>query len=327
MLRCIQRPETDPYYNLAAEEYLLKSATTDSFMIWRNEPSVIIGKHQNASREINHSFIKSEKLPVIRRISGGGTVYHDPGNINYSFIYTDRKENLVDFRHFTKPVIQFLQELGLDAVFEGKNNICADGFKISGNSAHILKNKVLHHGTLLYNTNINAMEMAVAGHEEYYEDKSARSVRSKVANISDFLTTKISEEEFIGHFQQFIFKYFPGSYTDELNSIEKKSILKLAEEKYRSIEWNYGHSPEYKFVDRWRTAEGYVSVLLNVKNGRIIKAELSGPGKYSSFLTTIEDLLTGGFHEEKSISGRLKKINFASGDEILLMNEIVIHLF
>ena len=140
MLRFIQRPETDPYYNLAAEEYLLKSATIDTFMTWCNEPSVIIGKHQNTLKEINLSYIESNNLPVIRRITGGGTVYHDPGNINFSFIFINRKDNPVDFREFTRPVISFLKELGLYASFEGKNNITVDGLKVSGNSAHIFKN-------------------------------------------------------------------------------------------------------------------------------------------------------------------------------------------
>jgi lipoate-protein ligase A len=296
-------------------------------MIWRNEPSVIIGKHQNTNREINHSFAESRDLPVIRRITGGGTVYQDMGNINFSFIYIDRIENMVDFRHFTKPVIHFLQGLGLNAAFEGKSNICADGLKVSGNSAHILKNKVLHHGTLLFNTDLDALEKAVDGREECYKDKSVRSVRSKVTNISNLLSLKISEEEFINLFQKFIFNYFSGSFMNELNPIEKKSISKLVEEKYKNINWNYGYSPEYMFVEEWKTLEGDFSVSLNVKNGLIINAEITGPENNSSFLKTVKDELTGRFHERKSISERLKKINFASENEVCLMNEIILHLF
>jgi lipoate-protein ligase A len=183
MLRCIQRTETDPYYNIAAEEYLLKTATTDTFMIWRNEPSVVVGKHQNALREINHDYIQSLNLPVIRRISGGGTVYHDPGNINFSFIYTGRKDNLVDFRHFTEPVIRFLQNSGLNAGFEGKNNIMVNGLKVSGNSAHIFRQKVLHHGTLLFNTDLDKLEKAISGGEKRFTDKAVRSVHAEVTNF------------------------------------------------------------------------------------------------------------------------------------------------
>lgn len=327
MLRCLQRLETDPYFNIAAEEYLLKAATADTFMIWRNKPSVIIGKHQNTSREINHPFIESRNLPVIRRITGGGTVYHDLGNINFSFIYTDRKENLVDFRYFTKPVILFLQKLGLDAGFEGKNNITVDGIKVSGNSAHIYKNKVLHHGTLLFNTDLVALEKAIADREEHYKDKSVRSIRSSVTNISDLLTIKISEEEFIYLFQKFIFSYFPGAFMDGLNSVENESISRLVEEKYKKYEWNFGYSPEYKYDKSWKTREGGFSISLVVKDGLILTAEIASPEINSLFLRTIADLLIGSLHEKKSVSERLKNLTFANENEVRIMNQIIRHLF
>jgi len=327
MLRCIQRFETDPYYNLAAEEYLLKTATSDTFMIWRNEPSVIIGKHQNTSREINHPFIESINLPVIRRITGGGTVYHDLGNINFSFIYTDRKGNLVDFRFFTKPVILFLQELGLDASFEGKNNITVNRLKVSGNSAHIFRNKVLHHGTLLFNTDLEVLEQAIAGHEECYKDKSVRSVRAEVTNIYHLLENKPSIEEFIGLFQTFIFNYFPGAFRDELNNKENESILRLAEEKYKKHEWNFGYSPEYKYDEEWATQDGKFSISLFIKQGLMLKVEISGPEASSVFLNALANQLTGTLHEKKSVSERLKKLTFANENEEKVLNQIIQHLF
>ncbi len=327
MLRCIQRSETDPYYNLAAEEYLLKTAIADTFMIWRNEPSVIIGKHQNASREINHSFIETHNLPVIRRISGGGAVYHDLGNINFSFIYIDRKENLIDFRHFTKPIILFLRESGLNAAFEGKNNIKVDGVKVSGNSAHIYKNKVLHHGTLLYSTDLEALSQAVKGNEDHYKDKSVRSVRAEVANISALLKEKPSVEEFTGLFRSFIFNYYPGTFNDKLNSIEKESITKLVEEKYKNHKWNFGYSPEYKFEEGWRTKDGEFSITLCVKEGLIREALITGPEANTLFLKALAVNLTGVFHEKKSVSERLKKLIFANKVEEQLVNQIIQHLF
>jgi len=327
MLRFIQRSETDPYYNLAAEEYLLKTAIADTFMIWRNEPSVIIGKHQNTSREINHHFVESRKLPVIRRITGGGTVYHDLGNINFSFIYTDRKENLVDFRFFTKPVILFLQRLGLNAGFEGKNNIIADGLKVSGNSAHIFRNKVLHHGTLLFNSDLDTLEKAIAGREEHYKDKSVRSIRSSVTNISDLLTVKISEEEFIDSLRSFILDYYPGSFSDELNSKENDSISRLVEDKYKKHEWNFGYSPEYKYDEEWATQDGKFSISLFINQGLMLKVEISGPEASSVFLNALANQLTGTLHEKKSVSERLKKLTFANENEEKVLNQIIQHLF
>jgi lipoate---protein ligase len=327
MLRCIHRSETDPYYNLAAEEYLLKTADADTFMTWRNEPSVIIGKHQNASREINQSFIESHKLPVIRRISGGGTVYHDPGNLNFSFIYTNRKENLVDFRYFTKPIILFLQDLGLNAVFEAKNNITVDGLKVSGNSAHIYKNKVLYHGTLLFSADLDVLNQAVKGSEDHYNDKSVRSVRATVTNISGLLKKKHSVEEFTGLFQSFICNYYNGSFNDDLNTIEKEFITKLAEEKYKKYDWNFGYSPDYRFEKGWKAEEGNFSVSLVVQEGIIRKAVITGPEAGSSVLKALAGNLTGVFHEKKSVSERLKKVTFASENEELFVNQIIEHLF
>ena len=327
MLRCIQRSETDPYYNLAAEEYLLKTAAVNTFMTWRNEPSVIIGKHQNTSREINHSFIATHNLPVIRRITGGGTVYHDYGNINYSFIYTDRKENLVDFRFFTEPVILFLKSFGLHAAFEGKNNITVSGIKVSGNSAHIHKQKVLHHGTLLFSTDLDMLENAIAGHEKLYNDKAVSSIRSKVHNISKLVDADISVNKFIILFQSFIFNHFAGAYNDQLNEVEIASIKILAEEKYRTKEWNYRYSPGYEFNTEWEMQDGKYSISLEVKQGLIMKAELTGPQNKSLFLDKLATQMTGVLHEKNSIGESMKKLTFANKNEGQVMNQIIRHLF
>jgi len=327
MLRCIQRSETDPYYNLAAEEYLLKTAIVNTFMIWRNEPSVVIGKHQNTSREINHPFVESHNLPVIRRITGGGTVYHDLGNINFSFIYTDRKDNLVDFRYFTKPVILFLQESGINAAFEGKNNITADGLKVSGNSANIYRNKVLHHGTLLYNTDLETLSQAVKGREEHYHDKSVKSVRAEVANISALLKDKPSVEAFVSLFQSFVSNYYTGSFPDEIKGNENETIAKLVIDKYKKQEWNFGYSPEYKYNDEWATQDGKFSISLSVREGLILKAEFTGPRGNSLFLNTIANQISGVFHEKKSLSERLKMLTFATEYEEQILNQILQHLF
>jgi lipoate---protein ligase len=327
MLRCIQRSETDPYYNLAAEEYLLKTATTDTFMTWRDEPSVIVGKHQVTSKEINQDFIESSQLPVIRRISGGGSVYHDLGNVNFSFIYTDRKDNLVDFKQFTKPIILFLKEFGLNANFEEKNNVTVDGLKVSGNSAHVFKNKVLHHGTLLFNSDLGALNKAVRGNEKNYKDKSVSSVPAKVANISSLIKVKLSGDEFLDSMNSFIFKHFPGSYHDRLNDIEIISITKLAEDKYHKIEWNYGYSPDYNYDAEWEMQDGKFKVSLLVSKGQIREAELSGPGNVSELLKRTSNELIGVFHEKKSVSERMKKITFANWVEGQILNEINEHLF
>jgi lipoate---protein ligase len=327
MLRCIQRLETDPYYNMAAEEYLLKAAVTDTFMTWRDEPGVIVGKHQVTSKEINHDFVESRQLPVIRRITGGGAVYHDPGNINFSFIYTERKDNLIDFRHFTEPIIVFLDELGLNAAFEENNNVTVDGLKISGNSAHIFKNKVLHHGTLLFDTDLAALHHSIDGHRKNYKDKAVNSVPANVANISSLTRVKLSGDEFIDSLNSFIFKHFTGSYLDKLNDIEIKSITKLVEDKYKKIEWNYGYSPDYNYDTEWEGQNGKFSISLSVNKGLIRKADIHGPDRFSLFLKPLSDQLIGLFHEMRSVTERLKNVTFANEAERQMGNQIIQHLF
>jgi lipoate-protein ligase A len=327
MLRSIQRKETDPYFNLAAEEYLLRNAAENTFMTWCNGPSVVVGKHQNTFREINHSFVEANKMPVIRRITGGGTVYHDPGNLNFSFIYTDRKENLVDFREFTRPVILFLQSLGLDASFEGKNNITVSSLKVSGNSAHIFKNKVLHHGTLLFNTDLEMLARAIDSHEHLYEDKAVKSIRAKVSNIKDLLKKDISIEDFTGLFHAFILNYFKDYYADYLHPEEIDAIRKLADDKYKAYKWNYGYSPGFEYNATWKTAEDQFSIKLFVNEGIINTVEIKGPERDHGLLQNIQDAIAGGLYERKLILEKLKKLTFADENHKEIVNQIVDHLF
>jgi lipoate-protein ligase A len=327
MLRCIQRIQTDPYFNLAAEEYLLKTASVDTFMIWRNEPCVVIGKHQNASREINHLFIEENSIPVIRRISGGGAVFHDPGNINFSFIYTNRKENLIDFVEFTRPVIGFLKNSGLDAHFEGKNNIVVNDLKVSGNSAHIFKDKVLYHGTLLFDSDLGMLGQAIKSHEGNYDDKAVRSVRAKVANISGLLAENYSVDEFSGLYRDFIFQNFNDAFEDELHNIEIREIEKLAREKYRSYRWNFGYSPDYKFHEKWNFGNNEFSVFLEVKAGIIQQAEITGPGESLFLLTQFSLALKGCLHEKNAIH-EISRLSLSSDkSESHILNQIADHLF
>jgi lipoate-protein ligase A len=294
-------------------------------MTWQNDASVIVGKHQNALKEIDSSFIERHNLPVIRRITGGGTVYHDPGNINFSFIFTDRKENLIDFKEFTRPIILFLQSLGLNAAFEGKNNITVDGLKVSGNSAHLYKNKVLYHGTLLFNSDIDMLDKAISGKEDLYEDKAVRSVRARVANISDLLKEKISIEKFIDLFINFILNHFDQVVEENLNDEEDQAIRKLAEEKYRSHRWNFGYSPDYEFNKKWVYNNDEYSVRLVVKGGIIEKAEFSGPEEYSEILRKTEDHLQFIYHEKSTVTKKFKILPEDYQSELL--NHLVNHLF
>jgi len=189
------RPFTDPHLNIAAEEYFVKKATEDMCMIWINEQSVIIGKHQNAFAEINYPYVRKNQIPIIRRISGGGAVYHDTGNVNFTFIQKTDKANQVDFGRFTSIIVKFIQSLGIDVNTNKRNSLFAGNLKFSGHAEHIFHDTVLHHGTILFNTNLDILQNCLTP-EKQYQGKAMASVRSDVGNIAPLLSQNINIHQF-----------------------------------------------------------------------------------------------------------------------------------
>ena len=191
----INNSSTDPYFNIALEEYLLKHTSEDIFMLYTDSPSVIVGKHQNTLAEVNIRYAIEHNIHVVRRISGGGTVYHDPGNLNFCFIVNGKEGHLVDFKKFTNPIIEVFNKLGLQVNLEGKNDLRIDGLKISGNAEHVFKNRVLHHGTLLVSTDLQHLSFILKVEVGKYTDNAVKSIRSKVSNINSFLKIPITVDE------------------------------------------------------------------------------------------------------------------------------------
>lgn len=241
----INRKSTNPYFNIAAEEFLIKTLEEPCFMLWQNTSSIIVGKHQNPWREVNMAFLLANNIPVIRRISGGGTVYQDLGNLNYSFIDMGETESLVNFPKYSRPILDLLQKLKVDAQLEGKSDLKIDGKKFSGNASHVYKNKILHHGTLLFNSDLNLLNESIKIGKTYITDKAVSSNRSEVTNISDHLTEPISLLDFKKKLLQHIEMIFPEAKIISLTVDQELQIEKLANDKYKSWEWNYGYSPKY----------------------------------------------------------------------------------
>jgi len=306
---CIQRQQTDPYFNLAAEEYVLKSITDDIFMLWRNGPSIIAGKHQNTLAEINLDFVEKNSIPVVRRISGGGTVFHDLGNLNFTFIRNGEHEKLVNFRQFTEPIIEVLQSLGLDAKFEGRNDITIFGKKISGNAEHVYKNRVLHHGTLLFSSQLTDLSNALKVNPDKFQDKAVKSVRSRVTNISEHLTQQMSVVEFQALIQDHISKKYPDTKLIEFSDDDIRAINRLAEEKYKTWEWNFGYSPKYTFRKMIKAEGGSIEVLLDVDSGMIRQAKIYGDYFGVRDTSEIEYLLLNEPHQPGRIREVLSNIN------------------
>ena len=273
---CINQTNSDPYFNLAAEEYFLKNFHEDFFMLWRSKPSVVVGKHQNALAEINHEFVQKNQIPVARRLSGGGTVFHDAGNVNFTFIRNVEKISEVNFKVFTVPVVEALKKLGVETYTTGRNDLQIGGKKISGNAEHVHKNRVLHHGTLLFNSRLDSLKGALKVDLSKFEDKAVQSNRSEVTNIANHLKMPISVEEFTNFLFGEISKNYIEFQVYELTQDDLETIEKLSVEKYQTWDWIFGYSPRYRFKNNLKTENGEIQISLLVEKGLLAEVLVSG---------------------------------------------------
>jgi len=279
---CILRDETDPYFNIAAEEYILRNFTEDVFMIWISRESLVMGKHQNPFEEIDGSVFLEGKLPVIRRISGGGTVYHDPGNINFTFVFNGEAGKLVDYPRFLNPVTCALKNMGIEACRGPRNEIISKGFKISGNAQHVYKNRVLHHGTLLYSSHleiINTLLNPVNG----IQSKALKSVPGNVGNIADLFNVTVPVDRFKTELFHHVMGQFPNAEIYSFNENDRNHIRDLVQKKYKTWEWNFGYTTDFKVKKRLIHDEYLADLELFVSRGIIISVSLSGDALSDKF--------------------------------------------
>jgi lipoate-protein ligase A len=272
---CIHLKNIDPYFCLAAEEYLLKNFTDNILMLWQSENAVVVGKHQNAAAEINHRFVHEHNIAVCRRISGGGTVFHDAGNVNFTYIRNVKSPAEISFQQFTAPVVEALAKLGITATTSGRNDLLINGLKVSGNAEHIYKNRVLHHGTLLFNSDLEKLGQAIKVTPGKYEGKAVQSNRSPVANISQFLQAPMTKEEFMS-FLLDVQLETPENKMYFFSENDISASETLATEKFRTWEWNFGYSPKYTFRNEVEIDGKKLSVRLVVEKGVIVEAEVGG---------------------------------------------------
>ncbi|AIS51450.1 lipoate-protein ligase LplJ [Thermoanaerobacter kivui] len=305
----IYNKNTNPYFNLAAEEYILKEFKDECFMLWRNGPSIIVGKNQNTLAEINLDYVREHKIPIVRRLSGGGAVFHDLGNLNFTFIVNDDVSSFSDFRRFTQPIIDVLRKLSVNAEFSGRNDLTIDGKKFSGNAQYYYKNRILHHGTLLFSSSITDLSAALKVRPIKFEDKGVKSVSKRVTNISEHLKEPITIEQFIDLIMNHIREQSGGNELYEFTQEDVEKIEKLVREKYSTWEWNFGTSPDYSFKNEKKFAGGTVEVNLNVEKGIIKDIKIYGDffGKYD--VSELENLLKGVKHSEEEIRKVLSNID------------------
>ena len=307
---------TDPEFNLASEEYLLKEREESFIYLWVNSPSVIVGVNQNTIGEVNLSFTEEKGIKVVRRLTGGGAVYHDENNLNYMVI-APYKEGEHDFKRFASPVIEYLRSLGLNAKFSGRNDIEIDGKKISGNAQTVYNGRVLHHGTLLFKTDINMLSNALKENKLKIESKGIKSVRSRVTNISECLGEKLTFSEFknglINEFKKDALIY----------DLTKKDIEKIEEikrEKYSTYEWNIGRSPIGKNRFDYKFSFGVFSMVFSTVNGKMEEVEIFGDFFSKKPIIEFSKELIGVRYEYSSVLEKMKKIGEyvvnADGEEI-----------
>ncbi len=324
----VKRHHTDPYFNLAAEEYFLKESGEDIFMLWRNEPAIIVGKHQNALSEINIDYVQQNNIRVVRRLTGGGAVFHDLGNLNFTFIQSDTDHTLNDFRKYTRPILDVLQGLGIDARFEGRNDLTIGGRKFSGNAEMVWKNRVLHHGTLLFSALMTDLSQALKVDEAKFQDKAVKSVRSRVTNISEHLHEPMDVEQFSEMIGSHIAGLYPDARFYELTPEDQRKIEELADSKYRTWDWNFGTSPFYNFRKIIRTENsGTMEFCLDVRNGVILQARFFGDYFSNADPREIEDALANIPHEEESVRKAISPFEIGTYFAKLTTEEFIKGLF
>ncbi|MUV36571.1 Lipoate--protein ligase [Lentibacillus sp. JNUCC-1] len=304
---------TDPTINLALEEYVLENfGEEDTYLLFYiNKPSIIIGRNQNTVEEINTDYVEENGIKVVRRLSGGGAVYHDEGNLNFSFITKDDGESFHNFEKFTKPVVEALNQIGVPAKLEGRNDLLADGRKISGNAQFSKKGRMFSHGTLMFDSEIEHVVSALNVNKAKITSKGIKSIRSRVANISEFLEAKMTMDEFKNMILRYIFdvedvKDVPRY---ELTDKDWENVHQISAERYNNWDWNFGKSPSFNVKHSHKFDSGLLDVRLDVKKGIIENCTIYGDFFGLGDVHVLEDRLTGARHERQAIEAALEDID------------------
>lgn len=302
---------TDPRINLAVEEYVLNylDPSEEYAILWQNEPTVVIGRNQNTLAEVNGPFIKQRGIHVVRRLSGGGAVYHDLGNLNFTFIVDAEKERVSNFEFFTRPVIQALASLGVQAEFSGRNDITIDGKKFSGNAQNWSKGRLLHHGTILFNSDLSVVQEALNVKADKLQSKGVKSVRSRVTNIFPYLPAPITIEEF----KEVLWRYLvpQGEGREYVLSDEEWAIVhEIKEKRYARWDWNYGASPECEVEREARFTGGKLELKFNVRDGLIQDLHIFGDFFGKKDVSELAQHLNGKQYRDDVIAHLLAQTSF-----------------
>ncbi|MDR1490291.1 MAG: lipoate--protein ligase [Desulfovibrio sp.] len=310
MMYYIESASMDPYFNLALEQYVFDRLDRrhEYFMLWRNRESVIVGRHQNTAAEINGAYVREHAISVVRRLSGGGAVYHDPGNVNFTFIVNAGDLGAFDFASFCGPVVAALARLGVKAEINGRNDMTIQGRKFSGNAQYCKQGRIMHHGTILYDLDLGAAAKALTPPEDKLESKGLKSVRSRIANVKSHMPGNASVEDFIVALRESMFQeYQLVAY--ELSPAELEGVKALRDGVYVTWDWNYGASPAYSIVKERRVEGcGKLEIRMNVDRGVIRDIAFFGDYFGNEDSSGLAALLRGLRPERESLVPVLAKV-------------------
>ncbi len=310
-MKYIVNKSNNPAYNIALEAYAFKELRDEDeiFILWINEPAIIIGKHQNTIEEINKEYIDEHGIHVVRRLSGGGAVYHDLNNLNYTIISNKADEGAFDFKTFSQPVIETLADLGVTAEFTGRNDLEIDGKKFCGNAQAYSNGRMMHHGCLLFDVDMTVLGNALKVSKDKIESKGVKSVRARVTNILSELPEKITVHEFSDKILEKMKEHYPDMTEYVLSEDELAKIQKSADEQFGTWEWTYGAAPEYTISRSVRYPAGKVTTYANVDKSVIKSIKIYGDFFGIKDVKDIEDLLVGVRYEYQDILETLKTID------------------
>jgi lipoate-protein ligase A len=279
------------------------------FLLYRNTPSIVVGKHQNTLAEINLSYVMDHGITVARRISGGGTVFHDLGNLNFAFITNGTEGFLVDYKKYTQPLIDAMETMGLGVSLGSRNELLLNKLKISGTASHVYKKRVLHHGTLLFSSSMEHLSGALKAPPGRFLDRAVRSIPSAVTNIKDHLVHKMEVTDFQNKILEYILNTVSGASNYQYNKEDLINIGSLSQRKYATWEWNFGYSPRYQFRKTLTCSAGTVFLQMQVEKGVIRAVSLSGDFMSTRQVHALEEILTGIIHDPETIRLKLANIN------------------
>ena len=323
-MKLLINPSVDPAYNLALEEIIASDYPFEAVMLWRNEPSIIIGRNQNTEAEINAAAVRERGINVVRRITGGGAVYHDLGNINYTIAANDRQLDNEAFARNAQIIIDVLHKMGVPAEFHGRNDILVDGRKVSGSAKSVLSNRTLFHGTLLFDADLSVLSQVLTPDEEKIKAKGIKSVRSRVANLKEFLPDW-SADDFVEQLKNGILAELS---LDEVSPLPEELIKKaeeLADRKYRTWEWNFGSITVFTYCFKKRFSAGSVEVRFNVADNQIRDLCFNGDFFGRKPVNELAAKLNGSIPRFDDIAGKLAAIDIndyicgINADELLTL--------